>query len=87
MEQSPTTKRKASEFLKSLSIPIRASKRPSSATIKEEEEEPNSGEKLGSQSLKRSESDRQKRSGSLNHSVGHDTVDCPKPSRSNSFGK
>lgn len=74
------------------SLPIRSSKRPSSATIKEEEEPepenvPDAQNRPHSSSLKRSESDRQK-SVSLPRSAGFDAVehDHPKKSRSNSFG-
>ena len=85
LEQSPITRRKSAEFLKSNSP--RRSKRPSSATIEEEEEpepepedEPTS--RPTSSNLKRSESERQRSSvpGS------NDETDHPRRTRSNSFG-
>lgn len=92
MEQSPITRRKTAEFFKSISLPVKGSKRPSSATITEEEEpdEPDGPSdklwsKSGLSSLKRSESDRRKSASS--QSRGRDTVDSPKKARSNSFGE
>lgn len=91
LEQSPITRRRSAESARFGSPRARSSKRPSSATIREEEEpEPEEGSDThiisNASSLKRSASER--RSNSLpgsQESVGH--TDQSKATRSNSFGK
>lgn len=89
LEQSPITRRRSTEFVRSGSLPppTRTSKRPSSATIQEEEEPEEdvrgtSGRQAPS-SLKRSESERRQRASAT---ADFDEVDYPRKLRSNSFG-
>lgn len=85
LEQSPITRRKTTEFVRSGSLPLpsKTSKRPSSATIEEEEEPELDDVQATSSSLKRSESERRPRATAT---AGFDEVDYPKKLRSNSFG-
>lgn len=93
LEQSPITRRRSADSTRFGSPRVRSSKRPASATIKEEEEpEPEEESDThivsNASSLKRAGSERRPSSRPLSgshESMGH--ADQSKPTRSSSFGK